>query len=68
MTTGQFGGNLAHTLGCSGVSIFQDQGPPPPDGVAHILVIDDIAEIMEPNAEIFLAGTPNREAYFNVLP
>jgi hypothetical protein len=50
------------------VGILQNQRPPPPDGVAHILVIDDIAQIMEPNTEIFLTGTSNREAYLNVLP
>ena len=67
MTVRQFGGNLHHTLGSPGSGILQDQRPPSPDGVAHILIIDHIAQIVEVNAKIFQTGAPDRKPDLNIF-
>jgi hypothetical protein len=68
MTASQFGGNLGDALGRPGVGVLQNQRPPPPDGVAHILIVDDIAEIVEADAKVFLTSTSNRKPDLDVFP
>ena len=68
MTVRQFGRNVGDALGRPGVGVLQNQRPPPPDGVTHILIVDDIAEIVEPDAEVFLTSTSNRKPDLDVFP
>ena len=68
MTARQFGSDLGDALGRPGVGVLQNQRPSPSDGVTHILIVDDIAEIVEPDAEVFLTSTSNRKPDLDVFP
>ena len=67
MTISQFGGNFPNALGCSWLSILQDQRSPPPNGVVHLLIIDDISQIVEVNAKIFKTRASNRKPNLNIF-
>jgi hypothetical protein len=67
MTIGQFGGDLHNTLCSPGTRVLYDQRPPSPNRVAHILIVDDIAQIVEMDAEVFLAGTSNRKPDLDIF-
>jgi hypothetical protein len=67
MTIGQFGGDLHHTLGSPGPGVFENQRPPPPDGMTHFVIVDDIAQIVEVDAKIFQTGAPNRKTNLNIF-
>lgn len=59
VTIGQSRGNLHHTLGSLGTIVLQDQWLSLAYGIPDILVIDDISQIVEVNAEVFLASAPD---------
>ena len=67
MAVRQSGGDLRYALGRLGTIVLENQRPSFPYGVPHILIIDDITQIVELNAEVLLAGASNRKPDLNIL-
>lgn len=56
MAVRQSGGDFGYALGGLGTAVFENQRPSLPDGVSHLLIINDIPQIVELNPEVLLAS------------